>query len=125
MIVIVNRWCRCARPPANCCDPFGVGVIVIESENGDESVMAEMIIMLRRDPNSGKQNIIVKLNSDPDSLPIEHEQLHRRLVEKLVGKGFDPEDMGELIVEREPEAPVAQPTASPTEPQKQKAGHTG
>ena len=63
--------------------------------------MAQMIIMLRRDPNSGKQNIIVKLDSDPDALPIEHEQLHRKLVEKLVGKGIDAEDLGEIIIERE------------------------
>ena len=87
--------------------------------------MAEMIIMLRRDPNTGKQNIIIKLDSDPDALPIEHEQLHRRLVEKLVGKGLDPEDMGELIVEREPEQQPNQPTNTPNEPQKQKAGHKG
>ncbi|MBX9578912.1 MAG: hypothetical protein K2X87_01270, partial [Gemmataceae bacterium] len=29
--------------------------------------MAQMIIMLRRDPKSGKQNVIVKLDSDPDA----------------------------------------------------------
>ena len=87
--------------------------------------MAEMIIMLRRDPNTGKQNIIVKLDSDPDALPIEHEQLHRRLVEKLVGKGLDPEDMGELIVERESEGQPGQPVATPSEPQKQKTGTKG
>jgi hypothetical protein len=87
--------------------------------------MAEMIIMLRRDPNTGKQNILVKLDSDPDALPLEHEQLHRRLVEKLIGKGLDPEDLGELIVEREPEQQPAQPVATPNEPQKQKAGHKG
>ncbi len=52
--------------------------------------MAEMTIILRRDPQSGKQNIVVKLDSDPDALPIEHEQLHKRLVEKLVGTGLDP-----------------------------------
>ena len=55
--------------------------------------MAEMIIMLRRDPNSGKQNIIVKLDSDPDALPHEHEQMHREQVAKLLGK--KPEDFGE------------------------------
>lgn len=87
--------------------------------------MAEMIIMLRRDPNSGKQNIIVKLDSDPDALPIEHEQLHRRLVEKLIGTGLKPEDMGELIVEREPEQQPAAPSETPTEPQKNKAGNKG
>lgn len=82
--------------------------------------MAEMIIMLRRDPNTGKQNIIVKLDSDPDALPLEHEQLHRKLVEKLVG--LKPEDFGEVIVEREPEAQPAEPVGTPNEPQKQKAG---
>lgn len=65
--------------------------------------MAELIIMLRRDKATGKQNIVVKLDSDPDSLPIEHEQLHRKLVETLVGKGIDAEDLGEIIIQREPE----------------------
>lgn len=87
--------------------------------------MAEMIIMLRRDPNTGKQNIIVKLDSDPDALPIEHEQLHRKLVKDLIGTGLDPEDMGELIVEREPEGQPAQPISTPNEPQKQKAANKG
>jgi len=82
--------------------------------------MAEMIIMLRRDPNTGKQNIIVKLDTDPDALPIEHEQLHRRLVEKLIGKGLDPEDMGELIVEREPERREGTITTEHTEDTEQR-----
>jgi hypothetical protein len=84
--------------------------------------MAEMLIILRRDPQSGKQNIIVKLDSDPDALPIEHEQLHRQLVEKLVGKGLDPEDLGEVIIEREGSQEPAQPTSTPNEGQKQKTG---
>lgn len=82
--------------------------------------MAEMIIMLRRDPNTGKQNIIIKLDSEPDALPHEHEQMHRSLVEKLTG--IKPEDMGEVIIVREPDAEPAQPSAAPDEPQKQKAG---
>ena len=65
--------------------------------------MAEMIIMLRRDKTTGKQNIIVKLDSEPDALPIEHEQLHRKLVKDLLGIGLDPDDLGEMIIEREPE----------------------
>jgi hypothetical protein len=87
--------------------------------------MAEMIIMLRRDPNSGKQNIIIKLDSDPDALPLEHEQMHRQLVEKLIGKGLKPEDLGELIIEREAEPQPTQPTTTPNEPEKQKAGNKG
>ena len=87
--------------------------------------MAEMIIMLRRDPNTGKQNIIIKLDSEPDALPMEHEQMHRALVEKLIGKGIKPEDMGELIIERESEKPPSEPTTTPHEPQKQKHTNKG
>jgi len=87
--------------------------------------MAEMIIMLRRDPKSGRQNIVVKLDSDPDALPIEHEQMHRRLVEKLLGKGLKPEDLGELIIERESAGEAVPPAATPNEPHKQKAGQSG
>jgi FtsH ternary system-associated peptide len=79
--------------------------------------MAEMIIMLRRDPDTGKQNIVIKLNSDADALPIEHEQLHRELVEKLIGK----ENVGKVIVERETEegpTPTSQ-AERPVERQKQ------
>ena len=85
--------------------------------------MAQMTIMLRRDPNTGKQNIIIKLDSDPDALPIEHEQQHRELVAKLIGK--KPEDFGEVIVEREQEAEPSQPASTPNEPQKQKAANKG
>ncbi len=84
--------------------------------------MAEMTIILRRDPQTGKQNIVVKLDSDPDALPIEHEQLHKRLVEKLIGKGLDPDDLGELIVEREEKAEPVAPASQPNEPQRQKHG---
>lgn len=84
--------------------------------------MAEMLIILRRDPQTGKQNIIVKLDSDPDALPIEHEQMHKKLVEKLVGKGLNPEDLGEIIVEREGTAEPSSPTSNPNEPQRQKTG---
>ena len=80
--------------------------------------MAEMIIMLRRDPDTGKQNIVVKLNSDADALPIEHEQLHRELVEKLIGK----ENVGKVLVERESEeepATIGQ-TETPVERLKQR-----
>jgi hypothetical protein len=85
--------------------------------------MAEMTIMLRRDPNTGKQNIIIKLDSDPDALPIEHEQMHRKLVEKVTG--LKPEDFGELIVEREPEAHPNEPNQTPDEPERKKQGEKG
>jgi len=83
--------------------------------------MAEMLIILRRDPQTGKQNIVVKLESDPDALPIEHEQMHKSLIEKLVGKGLNPEDLGEIVIERESVGQPAPPTSEP-EKAREKAG---
>ena len=80
-----------------------------------------MLIILRRDPQTGKQNIIVKLESDPDALPIEHEQMHKKLVEKLVGTGLNPEDLGDLVIERETVGQPAAP-ASESEPSREKTG---
>ena len=86
--------------------------------------MALMTIRLIRNPKTGKQTVVVKLDSDADALPIEHEQLHRELVEKLVGKGLNVEDLGEIVIEREAEAASQEPAKSNTEPEKQaeKAG---
>ena len=87
--------------------------------------MAIMTIMLRRDPQTGKQNIVIKLDSEADALPQEHEQMHRQLVEKLIGKGLDPEDLGEIVVERESAAsPAATPkTETPRERPKESQEH--
>ncbi|MBY0458218.1 MAG: hypothetical protein K2V38_12830 [Gemmataceae bacterium] len=85
--------------------------------------MAEMIIMLRRDPNTGKQNIIIKLDSDPDALPHEHEQMHRALAEKVLGRKLTDND--EIIVERESEQQPAGPAQQPNEPERQKQGNKG
>jgi hypothetical protein len=85
--------------------------------------MAEMTIMLRRDPNTGKQNIIIKLDSEPDALPHEHEQMHKKLVQKLTG--LKPEDMGEVIIVREPEAQPNESTSSPNEQERKKEGNKG
>jgi hypothetical protein len=87
--------------------------------------VAELTILLRRDPETGRQNIVVKLDSDPDSLPIEHEQLHKRIVEKLVGKGMKPEDLGEVIITREGDVQPVQPTQQPNEGQREKAAQQG
>ncbi len=80
--------------------------------------MAEMTIRLRTDPNTGKKDIVVSLESDEDSLPHEHEQMHRALVEKLIGAGLvKAEELGQVVVEREegveePVNPVANPQSS-------------
>ena len=83
--------------------------------------MAEMTIRLRCDPETGKRDIIVQLNSDADALPHEHEQVHRALVEKLVNGGLlQAGEAGKLIVEREAEkgqavqTPVGEPSTRPS-----------
>jgi hypothetical protein len=73
--------------------------------------VALMTIRLVKNPQTGKQQVVVKLDSEADALPHEHEQLHRQLVEQLVGKGMNIEDLGDLVIEREGEsAPVAEPS---------------
>lgn len=89
-----------------------------------ESAVAEMLIVLRRDPQTGKQNIVVKLDSDPDALPIEHEQLHRKLVEKLVAGGANLEHLGELVIEREGTTEPVQPDVADTNSERQKNPQT-
>ena len=88
--------------------------------------MPEMTISLRRDPATGKQDIVVKLRSDEDSLPHEHEQLHKALVEKLIHGGLlKPSEVGQIVVEREEEGETGQPAGQEAEPERRAAaeGH--
>ena len=88
--------------------------------------MAEMTIRLRRDPTTGKKNIVVTLHTDADVLPQEHEQLHRQLVDRLIHGGLiKAEEAGGLVVEREEkEQPPAPGDATPQEQREpQKRGH--
>jgi FtsH ternary system domain X3-analog len=77
--------------------------------------MAELTIRLRRDPETGKHDIIIDLESDADALPHEHEQMHREAVEKLIGKN----NVGKVIVERESEKGPAAPQSAPALPERQ------
>jgi len=70
--------------------------------------MARMIISLRCDPATGKKDIVVKLQSDPDALPAEHEQLHRTLVDKLIEGGvIRAAEVGKVVVERQEDEATA------------------
>ena len=75
--------------------------------------MPEMTIRLIPDPDTGKKNIIISLRGDEDALPHEHEQMHRQLVEKVLGKSkLKAEEVGQITIERveeekEPAAPVS------------------
>jgi hypothetical protein len=88
--------------------------------------MPEMTIQLRRDPQTGKQNIIVKLRSDEDALPHEHEQLHRALVDKLIEGGIlKAGEEGNLVIEREEETAAPQPQRTAPEPERQAQRQSG
>ena len=67
--------------------------------------MAELTITLRVDPATGKKNVVIQLHSDEDALPIEHEQEHRALVDKLIAGGaLKQAELGKIIIERLPES---------------------
>lgn len=81
--------------------------------------MAELTIRLRRDPETGKHDILIDLESDQDALPHEHEQMHREAVEKLIGK----HNVGRVIVEREEEkSPASQQSPATPEREAHKQG---
>ncbi|MGI9470673.1 MAG: hypothetical protein ACR2NZ_04005 [Rubripirellula sp.] len=82
--------------------------------------MAEMTIRLRVNPSTGKKDILVDLRSDEDSLPHEHEQQHRQLVDKLIEGGLLSEsEVGSVIVTREEEGAQADaPQESPAQEQR-------
>lgn len=50
--------------------------------------MAELILRLRVDPETGRREVVVDYASDGDALPIEHEEEHRRLAAGIVDGGL-------------------------------------
>jgi hypothetical protein len=64
--------------------------------------MATLILRLDIDPTTKKKNVWVKLDSDSDALPMEHEEQHKRIVEALLAGGaVKAEDLGTITIERE------------------------
>ncbi|MCA3015324.1 MAG: hypothetical protein INH41_23295 [Myxococcaceae bacterium] len=75
--------------------------------------MATMILRLDIDPVTKKKNVWVKLESDSDALPMEHEEQHKRLVELLIAGGtVTPEELGTLVIEREGQGGVVKEGAA-------------
>jgi hypothetical protein len=73
--------------------------------------MAELTIRLRVDPATGKKNVVIQLHSDEDALPLEHEEEHRALVDKLIAGGAVTQaELGKIVVERRPEGTGAEVT---------------
>ena len=65
--------------------------------------MAELLLKLVRDPQTGERSVVVDYRSDGDALPMEHEDEHRNLVDKVFdGEGADARS--NLPLEREAEA---------------------
>jgi hypothetical protein len=81
--------------------------------------MPDLILRLRVDPKTGKREIVIDYTSDSDALPMEHEEAHQQLANKVVEGGLK---SGKVEVSRETESPtteapagsepVAEPTAS-------------
>ena len=67
--------------------------------------MASLTLSLRIDPATGKKDILIKYESDADALPSEHEEEHRRLVDKLIAGGaLMASEVGRIVIERETSA---------------------
>ena len=62
--------------------------------------MAEMTIKLRVNPGTGRHEVLVDLESDADALPYEHEELHRRVVERLLEAGLLPDGNSATVIVR-------------------------
>lgn len=74
--------------------------------------MATLILRLEIDPQTRKKNVFVKLDSDADALPMEHEEQHKRIVEALLANGgLKAEDIGHITIEREGQGAVVQEKA--------------
>jgi hypothetical protein len=97
--------------------------LVYSARKQENSPMPEMRIHLRLDRETGKKVVTVDLRTDPDTLPHEHEQQHRALVDQLLERGIQGElEGGDLTVERENKEPTVAPRAT-TQPASQRQAH--
>jgi hypothetical protein len=71
--------------------------------------MADLILRLRVDPVTGKRELVIDYTSDADALPMEHEDAHRQLANRLVEGGLA---SGQVSVSRATEAPVEAPAGA-------------
>ena len=75
--------------------------------------MADLILRLRVDPATGKRELVIDYTSDADALPIEHEDAHRQLANRVVDGGLG---SGKVDVTREAAAPAAEAPAADETP---------
>lgn len=88
--------------------------------------MATLTLRLEIDPVTKKKNVLVKLDSDSDALPMEHEEQHKKLVEALLAGGHvKPEDLGTITIEREGQGPAQGETKGDSPAQREAATNKG
>lgn len=81
--------------------------------------MPHVTIRLQVDPVTRKKNVIVSYESDSGALPLEHEDEHRRLVDRLIeGGALKAQELGKIVVERPQEQSQGEPSAQ-AEPQRE------
>lgn len=84
--------------------------------------MGQIKISFVYDPKTGKRDLMVDYESDPDRLPAEHERDHRRIVERLVGRETVQEGGTERIrPEQLPAPPEQEAELPPPQGEKEKA----
>lgn len=84
--------------------------------------MAEISIRLIYNLETGKKDIFIDFESEPDALPIEHEQGHRQVMEELLGKGvLTPDEVGEVVVRRVEPGAAGGPSEQQEMPPEQQA----
>jgi hypothetical protein len=70
--------------------------------------MAELTIRLVVDPDTRKKNVVIDYHSDEDALPMEHEDEHRRLVDRLIeGGALSAAELGKIVIQREQDSAAA------------------
>jgi hypothetical protein len=88
--------------------------------------MATLILRLDIDPTTKKKNVWVKLDSDSDALPMEHEEQHKKIVEALLAGGaVKPEELGTITIEREGQGAVVKESPQDAPAQRQPVGNKG
>lgn len=73
--------------------------------------MANLVLRLRVDPVTGRREVVIDYTSDSDALPMEHEEEHRRLANRVIDGGLASD---KVEVSRETEAPTSAPEAPDT-----------
>jgi hypothetical protein len=71
--------------------------------------MADLTLRLRVDPTTGRREIVIDYTSDSDALPVEHEENHRQLANRVIDGGLK---NGKVEVSREQDGTATEtPTA--------------